>query len=144
MSSYSASNDPVKRTLRIWAQTEFEWGVSDCMLAIGDYVNEVVEKGDCASRYRGKYRTLRQCMAVSRFHEDPVKPMRECMEQAGLSETTEPQRGDVGVIEINSDKGLVVNGGLCLGDTWAIRAERGVIITPAMRVLAAWGLPCLK
>jgi hypothetical protein len=137
----SASDDLVKRTLRLWARTRFEWGVSDCMLAVADYVNAIVG-GDCAARYRGKYKTARQCMRVSRFHEDAVRPMRLCFGGAGLSETNAPKRGDVGVIEILSDRGAVMNGGICLGDQWAIRAETGVIITRPLRVVAAWNVPC--
>lgn len=142
MNNCSAS-DPVKDTLRLWARTRFEWGVSDCMLAVGDYVNGIVG-GDCAARYRGKYKTLRQCMRVSRFHENPVEPMRLCMEAAGLTATDTPKRGDVGVIEILSDRGAVMNGGLCLGAQWAIRAEAGVILTNPLRIAAAWSVPCLR
>jgi hypothetical protein len=143
MNNCSAFSDPVRATIRFWARTRFEWGVSDCMLAVGDYVNAVVG-GDCARRYRGRYRTARQCMKVSGFHKDPVRPMQACMVEAGLRETSAPNRGDVGVIEILSDKGLVVMGGLCLGKQWAIRAETGVILTIPTRILAAWIVPCPK
>jgi hypothetical protein len=60
----------------------------------------------------------------------------ECARNAGLTETRVPRRGDIGVVRLGRQKLSAI----CLGQRWAIKSRRGVVVEPA-EVLKAWSVP---
>lgn len=118
----------------------FVWGQSDCMLDVADYLH-LLTGYDCATRYRGLYSTALECHRLSGFLDDPVKPFSLCVGEFPLTKTSEPKRGDVGVVSIVDDRRLRSVGAIYLGKNWAAKAEQGLAIGPARDVLAAWTSP---
>jgi hypothetical protein len=118
----------------------FVWGESDCMLDVANYLLLLTGR-DCGKRYRGLYDSAFTCQKASGFLNDPVKPMAECAEEFPLAMTTEPKRGDVGVVLVQDGRKVKATGGICLGRSWAVKAETGLAIGPAIEVLAAWSAP---
>lgn len=128
----------ITKHVQKWMREPFGWhNGSDCMLSIADYLVDATGI-DCATRYRGRYRSARECAKLSGYLRDPVKPFADCVAEIPLAETDAPRRGDVGVI----DTGAGVVGAICLGDQWALRGEAGVVFGRPLRVLAAWSVPC--
>lgn len=118
----------------------FVWGQTDCMLDLANYLKALTGY-DCAARFRGKYDSALSCQRVSGFLTDPVNPAAECIAEFPLEVTTKPQRGDVGVISIVSDRKVIDVGGICLGRNWSTKAETGIVIGQPLKVLAAWKAP---
>ena len=107
--------DHVERTLRIWRRGRHEWGRSDCLLSIGDYLYEVGYT-DIAGRFWGTYDTERGAQAILDAHGGP----EGLIDMTGVPRAPDgPQRGDVGLVQ-----GI---GSICTGKGWALRLERGVI-----------------
>ena len=128
-------SDHVDDTLRLWRSSSFQWGAADCMLSVGDHI---ARRGgvDVASRYRGTYGDEAGAMA----HMSAAGGAVALVDATGLPERLGPPlRGDIVVIGIDGD-GI---GGLCTGDSVAIRIERGVaeISIRLCRILKAWECP---
>jgi hypothetical protein len=128
-------SEAIKATMQRWMREPFEWGQSDCMLSVADYLIHAVGF-DCGTRFRGKYYSRLGCARLSGFHIDPVKPFADCVAEIPLKETKSPVRGDVGVIEVHD----TVAGGICLGKAWAVRGETGLVIARPTRILKAWAV----
>ena len=109
------------------------------MLSIANYLLDVTGK-DPAEEYRGMYDDRLSCARLTGFHKDPIGLFRRCVEAIGLVETIVPTGGDVGVIDVMQPNGLVTIGALYLGKNWAVQAENGLLICPAIKVHAAWSV----
>jgi|13_taG_2_1085334.scaffolds.fasta_scaffold09850_4 hypothetical protein len=125
--------------LHVWKTRKFKWGEHDCMLSIANYLLDVTGK-DPAEEYRGMYDDRLSCARLTGFHKDPIGLFRRCVEAIGLVETIVPTGGDVGVIDVMQPNGLVTIGALYLGKNWAVQAENGLLICPAIKVHAAWSV----
>lgn len=61
---------------------------------------------------------------------------RQIAERAGLTETLQPQRGDVGLVSNAAGATMAI----CIGDgRWAAKSPRGVLIA-VCDVIVAWSL----
>lgn len=121
----------VDDVLRQHAGAPMDWGVSDCCLFVCDVV-QAVTGDDKAKDLRGKYKSplgaekvlarlggLRE--ACNARFGDQIAP--------GLAQT-----GDVGLIEVDGGPALVVD----VGGYWVGRADVGVAIVDASKVVCAW------
>jgi hypothetical protein len=125
--------------LHLWKATPFVWGVSDCMLAIADYLKSATGI-DCAAHLRGAYNDMASCARLTGYHLDPVAAAEDCVRRIPLQRIESPQEGDVGVvIPDHSGRGV---GAIFLGRTgnWAVRGEAGLVIGRPVKVLAAWSV----
>lgn len=125
--------DHVDELLKLWRQSDFKWGDTDCMLSIGDYA---ASRGavDVTPDYRGQYST--QEAARARIERDGGS--HAIIERSGLPRTSEPKRGDIVLVDIAG--GI---GGVHTGQGVAVRRERGTaeINLKFVRILAAWSFP---
>lgn len=126
---------------RLIAGRAFVWGRSDCMTVIADWVRERTGT-DPMRDLRGTYASAAECQRVTGYFRDPVGVVAAQLEGvAGLVRTEFPQAGDVGVVEVRQPDGLHSVGAICLGRSWAAKAEGdGPITFRPVRVLAAWDL----
>ena len=130
--------DAVDQTLKAWRQSVFDYGETDCLLSIGDYI---ASRGgvDIASRFRGTYATERAAMALVEAHGGP----QGLIDLTGLPrivlEDDEPTRGDVVVMDTGTGPAGCV-GALCTGPGIAARLERGLIEVDRrfVRITHAW------
>lgn len=125
--------DYVDKLLKEWRQSGFKWGDTDCMLSIGDYA---AARGalDLTDGYRGQYST--QEGAAVRVEQSGG--LHAIIDRSGLPRTSEPQRGDIVLIDVAG--GI---GGVHTGQGVAVRRERGLaeINLKYVRILAAWSVP---
>ena len=123
--------DRVDRTLAEWRRGSHVWGVSDCLLSVGDYLAAAGHL-DVASLFRGTYDDEAGAMR----HVDDHGGHAGLIDLVGLPLTGKPDRGDVAVIDL----GEVEVGALCTGEGFAVRLERGTVEINRrfVRVVAAW------
>jgi len=114
------------------ARQPFVDGAADCVLSVADWI---VLKGhpDPAEPYRGRYRTALGRQRLIRRSGGLMALMSDGAARAGLSETTNPVRGDVGLIEAYGQTVAAI----CLGERWAIKGD-GLVVAPAECLLMAW------
>lgn len=130
--------DIVDLTLKLWRSTPFEWGMTDCMLSVGDYVAQRGGK-DVTTMFRGLYDSEAQAMAHM-YHFGGVGGMARL---AGLQEIDgPPERGDI-VALATADPGDPQVGAICTGDMVAGRLERGVVevLTRLVKIEGVWRCP---
>lgn len=128
--------DIVDETLKLWRQSAFEWGDTDCMLSIGDYVAKCGGP-DLTPDYRGRYDSEAGAHAAMQPAGGPVG----IVDSSGLSRVQTPARGDIVVIDVTTPGGPpVLIGGLCTGSGVAIRRERGTaeISLRLVKLAGAW------
>lgn len=128
----------VDHTLERWSRLPFKWGQTDCFQSVLTYVEaatgRVLQMRPRYGTARGAYRILNNWGGFEAY-------CARTMQLLGIDRTEQPQRGDVGLINL-PESGLTLC--LCLGQFWAARGEREVMIFRA-DPLAAWkvgGAPC--
>ena len=126
---------------RLMIGRAFVWGECDCMTVMCDWVQEVTGIDACAD-LRGTYASAAECQRVTGYFRNPVGVVAHYLEGvAGLRRTATPQPGDVGVVELRQPDGFHPVGAICLGRSWAAKAEGcGPVTFRPVRVLAAWSL----
>lgn len=114
------------------ARQPFIDGAADCVLSVADWI---VLRGhrDPAEPYRGRYRTALGRQRLIRKSGGLPALMSEGAARADLIKTTNPVRGDVGLIVAHGQTVAAI----CLGERWAIKGD-GLVVAPAERVLMAW------
>lgn len=115
------------------AATPFVDGTADCALTVADWVMAATGCPDPADHLRGRYRTALGRERLLRRQGGLEAVMTVCAAKAGLSETTNPVRGDVGLIRTGGQTLAAI----CLGGRWAAKGQ-GVLVAPADAVLKAW------
>lgn len=115
--------DLVDETLREWRSGAFAYGQTDCMLSIGRYLARTGHE-DVTGQFLGRYDT----------HEGAIEIMAEhggvpgLMALAGARERCgRPVRGDVIEVVYEDDDQVMGIGGICTGDSVAVRLERGMV-----------------
>lgn len=128
--------DAVAETLRRWAAQPFVWGQTDCFqsgLAHAERVTgRVLEERPI---YDGPFSAARVLAEWGGFEAY----CHVVMGALGCPTTLNPERGDLGLIDLPQDGqgrgGLTLC--LCTGDFWAARGELQVVFSRAEPV-AAW------
>lgn len=115
--------DIVDDTLREWRRSAFVYGQSDCMLSIGRYLARTGHE-DVTGQFIGKYDTPEGAQAQMEAHGG----VAGLMALAGADASTDlPQRGDVVEVLYDGDGETLAIGGICTGDSVAVRLERGMV-----------------
>ena len=114
----------------------FGSGACDCALWICDWV--LARRGvDPGAMFRGRYHSQAGARRLMAPYGGLEGLARTFFAQAGLQATTEPVRGDVGLVVDQAGHHALA---LCLGaGRWAGKARRGIVVE-AFRVLAAWSV----
>lgn len=123
--------DVLSDTIAMWKRTKFEWGKSDCLLSVADYI--VACGGvDGGAKFRGKYST--EAAAIVYMNE--AGGAAALIDATGLPRTDNPREGDVVVIK--TAFGDVA--GLHCGHSIAVRREMGVALLGVrfVNITAAW------
>ena len=112
----------IEQTLKLWRQSAFVYGETDCLLSVGDYI-ALCGGPDVPARFRGTYDDAAGAMRHVAAHGGPEAIIRLC----GMVEIdpADAQRGDIVIMDPGG--GQMVLGGICTGPGVAARAERGVI-----------------
>ena len=122
--------------LEAMAATPFVDGQSDCALTIADWAMVATGCADPAGHLRGRYHNALGRERLLRRLGGLETVIGECARRAGLSETANPVRGDVGLVRLNGQDLAAI----CVGRRWAIKSSRGVVVEP-VEVLRAWSVP---
>lgn len=122
------------KLLEYWRRTVFEWGWTDCMLSVADYIHACGGR-EIASQFRGTYSTREQALARMRA----AGGAEALADATGLMRTASPGRGDVVVIDFA--EGVA---GVHTGHSIAFRRERGVaeISHRLIPVKTGWKISC--
>jgi hypothetical protein len=117
------------------ARLPFRWGQTDCATFIADWVLVVTGRDGMAS-LRGRY----GCPDVAGRLHGPLGltgTVRRCARLAGLVRTSSPRPGDIAVVRHGREIGCAIR----TSRGWALRIDRGLVVVPAARVIAAWTVP---
>lgn len=134
-------NDAVEQTLREWSHTAFEWGESDCALAVFKYLKDHCDVPTCFERWAGVFGTEKEVNKFLNENDGPLAVLSTEMVRAGLKRTRSPKRGDVGAIR--DAKGRMVTA-ICVGDGfWAARTRNG-FASWKPRYPMAWSVKCQR
>lgn len=121
------------------ARRPFEWGVSDCVLEVADWLDQSCSL-DVASEWRGRYSDEASARALMP-RGDLEAAMRLEMGFIGLKETVQPQFGDVALVTlVGQDKPLAAI--LMPSGRWRMKTLTGIALTRDVTVVVAWSLPC--
>ena len=121
--------------------TRFQWGKTDCMLMLAEWVMSQTGCDDPCGDISGLYSDVESCQRVTGYVRAPVDTTQFSSDRAGLAGTIAPKAGDIAVVEVWQPDGPVQCGALCLGDHWMFRSqEAAVIIMETVEVLRAWSV----
>lgn len=109
--------DKVDKTLKLWRQSRFEWGKTDCIISLADYLVSL-GYGDYAAMYRGRYNNGKTANEILNLKGGHIA----IFEGLGFEQIEKPLRGDIMVVML----GLVYVSGICTGAGIAFRDEVGV------------------
>lgn len=125
--------DAVSAEVRLWAQTRFGWGTSDCLLSIVRYVVDVKRR---PMPHWPRYSTGAGAARILHRHGGLQAYTGKVLALLGCRPTQWPVRGDVGLIDL---PGSGLTACLCLGDKWAARGMDGLVIID-LPPQAAWAV----
>lgn len=129
--------DDLYRELHRWKALPFVWGQSDCVLVLADYLVRLGHP-DTAAHLRGMYDSAASCHRLTGWLRDPVNVAESCTSRIPLVRTTNPVKGDIGIVRVRLGRDQKIVGAVFLGKNWAIHGEDGLIIGAINEVLAAW------
>ncbi|WP_311271031.1 DUF6950 family protein [Sphingobium sp. WCS2017Hpa-17] len=110
-------------TLREWRRSAFVYGQSDCMLSIGRYLARTGHE-DVTGQFVGRYDTAEGAQGQMAAHGG----VAGLMALAGaVAKDGEPARGDVVEVLYDGEGETLAIGGICTGDSVAVRLERGMV-----------------
>lgn len=125
--------DLIDLTLSAWRRSQFEWGKSDCLLSLADYL---VARGcvDAGEGIRGTYATEQGAAAILAAYGGAAA----LIERTGLPVTGAPARGDIVLMHCGNDQ----IGALCTGRGVAARRERGTVEIDLrfVKLIRAWAV----
>lgn len=122
--------------LRASAARPFAWGDCDCSLWVADWIWQV--RGiDPAAPLRGSYSGEDAAMAIIRRAGGLAALAASLAERAGLRETANPRRGDIGVIW-TPRQGQVMAIRNVIG--WACKSRRRGIAERRFPLVKAWAV----
>lgn len=120
------------------ARRGFEWGVSDCVLEVADWLDLACGL-DIAAEWRGRYSD--EASAHALMPDGLEAKMRSEMARLGLTLAQEPRFGDVAVVTLaGQPKPLAAI--LMPSGRWRMKTLTGIALTKDVTVLVAWSLPC--
>nr|WP_314431402.1 hypothetical protein [uncultured Brevundimonas sp.] len=122
--------------LEVMARRPFVDGRHDCALTVAEWVTVATGCPDPAAHLRGRYSTALGRERLLRRLGGLEAVMIDCAHRAGRSETANPVRGDVGLIESRGQQLAAI----CLGERWAIQGA-GIEVRTVERVIRAWSVP---
>lgn len=114
----------------------FKDGVWDCCLFPAAWVKRVTGI-DGAAPWRGRYRTRLGWLRILKREGGVIGVMSRGAALAGLTETTTPMRGDIGVVHVAD----VETAAVFLGGRWATAGPAGIVAIQVPFV-KAWSVPC--
>jgi hypothetical protein len=126
--------DHVDALLKLWRSTVFDWGDTDCMLSVGDYI---ASRGgqDVTGLFRGTYADEAGALA----HVAAYGGVCGLVDLTGLPRIASPARGDV----VCLFTGEIEVGAVCTGIGIAARLERGVVEVDMrlVKIVQSWKVP---
>ncbi|UIJ31522.1 hypothetical protein LV780_04915 [Cereibacter azotoformans] len=129
---------PLFAHLHLWAGRPFVWGSCDCCTIVADWVLHL--RGvDPMADDRLTYGSAGECQRATRFFTDPVGAFARRLEPLGIGRTEGPVTGDVGIALAMIEGQMRPHGTICLGETWAVKSERGITCYRP-EIIAAWGM----
>ncbi|MFN4296809.1 MAG: DUF6950 family protein [Brevundimonas sp.] len=112
----------------------FRDGEWDCQLFPAEWVLRVTGL-DPAAEWRGRYSTALGRERILKRGGGPLAVMTKGAESVGLQRTSEPKRGDIGLIRVGGRH----YGAVCLGGLWAVATSKGLAAVKPDEVERAWG-----
>lgn len=118
-------------------RSPFVDGRQDCALTVADWVVRATGAPDPARDLRGRYASPLGRERLLKRLGGLEAVMTGCAARAGLTETANPVRGDVGLIEAFGR----LFAAIYLGRLWAVKSQLGLSAVSAGRVVKAWRVP---
>jgi hypothetical protein len=125
----------------------FEYGVHDCGLNLADWVLNVRGVDPAAhlrGRYSGRWGYLRICV----LHGGYPMLVESLARHVGLTPTTEPKRGDIGLLMAFVEPSAALRpgraapralvGAICAGRRWLSLSPNGMIAASGLAPSMAW------
>lgn len=130
---------PLYAHVHSWMAQPFIWGQCDCCTVIADWVWKV-HGADPIADVRGLYDDPLSCERATGFIRDPIGAIDRALASiGGLERTTQPRKGDIGVIAPQGADPRPT-GAIWLGKAWACKGPTGATTyaPAAVQVLAIW------
>ena len=112
------------------------WGRDDCLMDVADWALALTGV-DPAAPWRGTYDDESGADAILAAHGGLVGLLDYGLVAAGWRRTCAPQPGDIGAIDVRTDRGPALTGAIRCGGRWACRGLKGRALIRAGAV-AAW------
>lgn len=136
MKKREALEQAIRRGVLRWSDTDFAWGVADCLLSLADIILDA--RGyDPAAPFRGRYKTRIGAIRVTREFGG-FDGALEAMAFEHHWREISPRRAMIGDIGLLKQASGAVGGVIKDVNLWIGRKERGFIALPAHRVERAW------
>lgn len=119
-------------------RTPFVYGGFDCCLWLADWL-VALGYPDPAAHLRGRYATAMGCARILNRNGGVLGVVSDCAARAGLWPTLTPKADDVGVILVETAKGLEQVGAICTGPRWSVLSPRG-LLSLTTQPLSAWSV----
>ena len=127
---------PLYATLHRWAATPHEWGQSDCMMALADWVH-LVRGFDPGAGIRGTYGDPDICPVGRALRRDPEPHWRKALHDLPITDA--PLPGDVALVAVPGTRFLC--GALRLKGNWAMKTSgKGVCVTRRATMHLCWAV----
>lgn len=120
------------------ARRPFEWGVSDCVLEVTDWLDQSCGF-DIAAEWRGRYHDEAGARAL--MPDGLEAAMRSEMARLGLRIAPQPQFGDVALVTV-AGQAKPLAAILMPSGRWRMKTLTGICVTRDVTVVVAWSLPC--
>lgn len=124
-------------TIKFWRRTAFEWGQSDCLLSIGDYL-ALCGYQDVTGLFRGTYDDEATALGLVASHGGS----EGLIDMTGVPRCHIDQltRGDVVLFDTGTGEPGALIAALYNGDTVVGRIERGTVEIAArfVKIVQAW------
>lgn len=122
-------------TLHRWAREPFHRVRANCAVSVLDYVEAVSGRRASPDPRKLRYLSRAACWGSSEVF---IQYCEGVMASLGCPVIDAPQRGDVALV---NGLAKIPTAAICVGDRWAVRGRREVIVSPAP-VELAWRVTC--
>jgi hypothetical protein len=130
---------PLYQELHRWSAVPFEWGETDCMTSLCDWL-VLCGWPDPMADLRGIYDDAASCQRATGYIRDPMGVTTRLAESIALPRGNDLKAGDVAVIKVPGPRWPV--GALWTGQGWAVKGPTGTTTIRAglVEILAFWSV----
>jgi hypothetical protein len=129
------ADDSIARFMASLARRQWEWGKTDCLMVLADWINE--RRGfDPAAAWRGAYSTQEECDRILK-RSGGIVALVDMVLHGICPRTDKPEAGDIAIVRTPKRTGAIC---VSADDRALLSVDRGLMIVRAsiLPTVAAW------